>query len=423
MGKQARGSGYGRQQQQQQPQRVPTPPDSNMQQQQQQQQQQNGGYNKYNTKAPLKEAMGSHHSQVMPGWYYSPRVNEQPQQPPQYYGQQQQMMGGQQQQGNYMQGGGGYLPPPRQQMQQQGPPLQQQQQQQMAGMEWNQQQQQAPPPQQNFQMPPNMMGSQQQQKAYNNNYKYSISSSGHTSNIANLTNPSVSPNLQKLSEPKKKTNNVRRNKLNEERKVQRARRRREIKQQQKKRNMRNKKQLKINTNVDQTDFTSVGLDDGNTSNNNGYVNMGRKNSNSPKPILLMSPKQVPSVVLPPPTFPPPMNMMNNGGGGGNGNGGMIYPQQQQFPINMNASYNGSNIGTYQYQQPSTSLMMSNAGIFPPPVPVAPVYIQPNMAAGGVGNNNIITERPFRPPPQPPDFSGVILFTNGEPVAMYNSGGE
>ena len=47
---------------------------------------------------------------------------------------------------------------------------------------------------------------------------------------------------------------------------------------------------------------------------------------------------------------------------------------------------------------STSLMMSNAGIFPPPVPVAPVYIQPNMAAGGIGNNNIITERPFRPPP-------------------------
>eukprot|EP00942_MAST-04A_sp_MAST-4A-sp1_P004103 g4103.t1 len=38
-------------------------------------------------------------------------------------------------------------------------------------------------------------------------------------------------------------------------------------------------------------------------------------------------------------------------------------------------------------------------------------------------NNIITERPFRPPSQPPDFSGVILFTNGEPVAMYNSGGE
>ena len=27
---------------------------------------------------------------------------------------------------------------------------------------------------------------------------------------------------------------------------------------------------------------------------------------------------------------------------------------------------------------------------------------------------------FRPPAQPPDFSGVILFTNGEPVAMYVS---
>jgi hypothetical protein len=412
--KSVRSSGYGNAYQQQH--RVPTPPDANTTING------NNGYNKYNNKQPLKEAMGSHHSQVMPGWYYSPRINDQQQQnyvtPGGQY-QQQQQAGGQYQQHQ------AYFPPPPQQQEEH-----------MAGMEWNVERQQQEQQQtmqlsqaastQQFQMPPNMMGSQQQQKAYNNNYKYSLSSSGHTNNLANLTNPNVSPNLQKLSEPKQ-INTTHKKKMDEERQVQRARRRQEIKQQQKKRNLRNKKQLKIKTNINQIDFTSVGLGEEKNANNGGYVNMGRKHSNSPKPILLMSPKEAPSFVLPPPAYPPPV--INSGVPNGpttNTDSNVMYQQHQHPNMTLNASYN--NIGTYQYQSSlppppqlhqQQQIMMSNGNIFPPPVPVAPVYIQPNI----VGGNGIITERPFRPPPQPPDFSGVILFTNGEPVAMYNSGGE
>ena len=91
----------------------------------------------------------------------------------------------------------------------------------------------------------------------------------------------------------------------------------------------------------------------------------------------------------------------------------------QAGVGFNNSYNGASMGTYQYNVPAEQQMMMSAAVFPPPVPVAPIYIQPDV----VNNSGIITQQPFRPPPQPPDFSGVILFTNGEPVAMYNSGTE
>eukprot|EP00945_MAST-04E_sp_MAST-4E-sp1_P002517 g2517.t1 len=57
-----------------------------------------------------------------------------------------------------------------------------------------------------------------------------------------------------------------------------------------------------------------------------------------------------------------------------------------------------------------------AQTFPPPVPVAPVFqtYAPMEAQVQAQNGH------FNPPAQPPDFSGVILFTNGEAVAMYDS---
>ena len=57
-----------------------------------------------------------------------------------------------------------------------------------------------------------------------------------------------------------------------------------------------------------------------------------------------------------------------------------------------------------------------AQTFPPPGPVAPVFqtYAPMEAQVQAQNGH------FNPPAQPPDFSGVILFTNGEAVAMYDS---
>ena len=168
--------------------------------------------------------------------------------------------------------------------------------------------------------------------------------------------------------------------------------------------MRKNKQLKINTDEKAMEFNGyTSMANGN--NNNGYVDMGRKNTNSPKPILLMSPKYASQNILPPPVYPPPVQ-----------NNMMFAPQAR---VGLNNSYNGSSIGTYQYNAPQEQQMMMSTAVFPPPVPVAPIYIQPDV----VNNSGFITQQPFRPPPQPPDFSGVILFTNGEPVAMYNSGTE
>ena len=168
--------------------------------------------------------------------------------------------------------------------------------------------------------------------------------------------------------------------------------------------MKKKIKLKINTDekaVDFNGYTSLT----NERNNNGYVDMGRKNTNSPKPILLMSPKYASQNIVPPPVYPPPVQ-----------NNMMCAPQAR---VGVTNSYNGSSIGTYQYNAPQEQQMMMSTAVFPPPVPVAPIYIQPDV----VNNSGFITQQPFRPPPQPPDFSGVILFTNGEPVAMYNSGTE
>ena len=131
-------------------------------------------------------------------------------------------------------------------------------------------------------------------------------------------------------------------------------------------------------------------------------------------------------VLPPPNYPPPADLMppalaslqtgNAIGPPPMGNMGMLLgaPPVASIAPHM-ALYPG----------------------FPPPVPVAPLLQKhapgalfgPGPPAGALTLENALqtpaTKAPpagghFRPPAQPPDFSGVILFTNGEPVAMYDS---
>ena len=131
-------------------------------------------------------------------------------------------------------------------------------------------------------------------------------------------------------------------------------------------------------------------------------------------------------VLPPPNYPPPADLM---------------------PPAMASLQTGNaigpppmgNMGMLLGAPPVASIAphMALYPGFPPPVPVAPLLQKhapgalfgPGPPAGALTLENALqtpaTKAPpagghFRPPAQPPDFSGVILFTNGEPVAMYDS---